>query len=83
MRQSDRVLDLEKYKVIDSDAVMKTVSSKHLLANLENVTVHCLGVHSAKKSFAYWQSLRVFWQRFFEESKATLKTYSIERRINE
>lgn len=78
MRQSDRVLDLEKYKVIDSDAVMKTVSSKHLLANLENVTVHCLGVHSAKKSFAYWQSLRVFWQRFFEESKATLKTYSIE-----
>ena len=83
MRQSDQIVDFEKSRIIDTGKVMETVSRKNLVPDLHDVEVHCLGVHSARKSLQYWQSLKRFWQTYFEQSKAVLKTYTIERRIYE
>lgn len=83
MRQSDQIVDLEKSGIINIGKAMETVSRKNLVPDLHDVEVHCLGVHSAKKSLQYWQSLKRFWQTYFEQSKAVLKTYTIERRIYE
>ena len=83
MRQSDKIVNLETYRKIDTKKVMKTVNKSHLISDLQGVEVHCLGVHSAKKSLQYWQSLKGFWRTYFEQSKALLKTYTIERRIYE
>jgi len=79
MRHETGALDLEGPRVLSADRLLAKVERQGLLAELRGVEIHVLGVDSAGKSVAYWNSLRDFWNAYFQRARASLKTYSILR----
>jgi hypothetical protein len=83
MRQNTQELNLEKYSVIDPEAVMRELIQRTPIPSLNNVRVWCLGVHSAGKTPAYWYSLRAFWEKYFQLAKISgLQAFSIEHKVS-
>jgi hypothetical protein len=82
MRQDSRELNLETTKQWVPQEEIKTLSQKRLVADLQGVEVHALGVDNAGKDLTYWQSLRQFWIKYFEFADAKLYRYSIQRESN-
>ena len=62
-------------------AALRTVERRNQVADLRGVDVYVYGVHAAHKDVAYWQSLRTFWARYFAESGAALKCFSVMRDV--
>jgi hypothetical protein len=79
MRQCSGDFDLEKPDRIDWQSVLSRVKISSLIPDLAGVKVWCLGVHSVGKSPVYWQNLKMFWEKYFEQAKAQSLTYSMER----
>ncbi len=79
MRQSTPELDFERTKTIPHVQVLTTVTKRGMLAHLQGVEVHALGVDGAGKSFDYWNSLHDFWEAYFQKAGANLKRYSALR----
>ena len=79
MRESTNDLDFERAKTISLAQVLPSVEKRGLLAHLQGVEVYALGVDGAGKSFAYWNSLRDFWEAYFHKAGANLKKYSALR----
>lgn len=82
MREYGRHVDLESPNRIDVDKVLSEVISKKLIPSLDGVRVWCVGVHSSGKTPQYWNTLRDFWTRYFQQAKAIQPiVFSMERRI--
>ncbi len=79
MRESTDDQDFERAKTISLAQVLPSVEKRGLLARLQGVEVYALGVDGAGKSFAYWNSLRGFWESYFHKAGANLKKYSALR----
>ena len=79
MRQSTPELNLESLKIVPpfSTVAMRCGS----LPDLHSVQVDVLGADGAGKSSDYWQSLRSFWESYFQIKGALLRTYSILREL--
>ena len=82
MRQCAHKIDIEKPQTIGVEKILNKVEQLGLIPQLNGVRVHCLGVHSAGKTPAYWLGLRAFWSGYFKKAGAELITFSMERRIN-
>jgi hypothetical protein len=83
MRQATRDLNLEHQSMVQTNAALRQVANKKLLADLRGVDVYAEGVDGAGESVGYWQSLRDFWTAYFGRSGATLKCYSVLRDVPE
>jgi nitric oxide reductase activation protein len=81
MRQSTRVLDLERPAVVRKTEALQQVAKSHLIPNLHGVKVYALGVDASGRSVNYWQTLRDFWIAYFEQAGALVEDYSILRSI--
>ncbi len=81
MRQSTRVLDLERPTAVHKTEALQQVAKSHLIPNLHGVEVYALGVDASGRSVNYWQTLRDFWIGYFELAGATMKSYSILRQL--
>ncbi len=81
MRQCAQGDNFEKPPLIKTEYWLERLHQLGLVPSLPGVSVRCLGVHTADKDAAYWRSLRDFWAAFFKESKATLISFSADRRI--
>jgi hypothetical protein len=81
MRQSTRVLDLERPAVVHKTEALQQVAKSHLIPDLHGVEVYALGVDASGRSVNYWQTLRDFWIGYFELAGATVENYSILRQI--
>lgn len=79
MRQSTGEVDFERTKIILPVQMVATVTKRGMVAPLQGVEVYALGVDGAGKLFAYWNSLRGFWEAYFQSARANLKTYSALR----
>lgn len=81
MRQSSKVLNLERETVIDADQALARIKNAGFLPDLSNVNVAVLGVHTTGKRMSpgYYQSLEAFWQRFLTEAHAELLTFQTDR----
>jgi hypothetical protein len=82
MRQSSRVLNLERPGVVHKTEALKRIGKSHLIPDLHGVEVHVLGVDANGRSVNYWQSLRDFWIGYFDTAGATVKSYSVLRQIS-
>ena len=81
MRQSTRVLDLERPKLVHKTEALQQVAKGHLIPDLRGVKVYALGVDASGRSVNYWQTLRDFWIGYFALAGATVESYSILRQI--
>ncbi|MGA2116678.1 MAG: hypothetical protein ABSH56_18215 [Bryobacteraceae bacterium] len=81
MRHSAPPPNIELPAVIPVAAALRTVERRNQVADLRGVDVYVYGVHAAHKDVAYWQSLRTFWARYFAESGAALKCFSVMRDV--
>jgi len=63
-------------------SLMQEVENKALIADLRDVEVWALGVSTTRKTYQYWNSLKIFWKNYFEISKAFLISFSVERKWN-
>lgn len=81
MRQSTRVLDLERPAVVHKTEALQQIAKGHLIPDLHGVHVYVLGVDASGRSVNYWQTLRDFWIGYFELAGATVENYSILRQI--
>jgi hypothetical protein len=81
MRQSTRVLDLERCPLVHKTEALKQTVESHLIPDLHDVAVYALGVDASGKSVNYWQTLRDFWIGYFALAGATVERYSILRQI--
>jgi hypothetical protein len=50
--------------------------------DLHHVKVHALGVDGVGKPTVYWLGLERFWTRYFQESGATLDSFSVLRELS-
>lgn len=82
LRHNAGRFDLESPSRLDHETLLSEAEKQGFIVSLKGVEIFCFGVHGAGKSFVYWESLRKFWEGFFEKSQGKLKTYSILRRIN-
>ena len=81
MRQCTAALDFESPSRLKPESIALEVAQKGLVYKVPGVRVHCLGVHSAGKTPAYWQDLKAFWTLYFERAGAKLLTFSMDRRF--
>jgi hypothetical protein len=81
MRQSTRVLDLERPALVQETKALQQVAKSQLIPDLRGVDVYVLGVDGTRKSVNYWQTLRDFWMGYFALTEATVNTYSTLRPI--
>ena len=77
MRESTSCLDLEAAKVVPPFLSVTNRCGK--TADLENVQTYVVGVDGAGKPTEYWQSLRNFWQAYFQNARADLRNYTVLR----
>jgi hypothetical protein len=73
-------LDLETPQLI-TDKTIPEAERKGLIADLSGVQVWVIGVSTINKSFPYWNSLKLFWTKYFEKAGAQLMAFSAERNI--
>lgn len=73
-------LDLETPQLI-TDKIFPETERKGLIAELSTVQVWVIGVSTIDKSFSFWNSLRLFWTKYFEKAGAHLMAFSAERNI--
>jgi len=83
MRQETAAINLETPSLVFAERLIAKVEKQRLLTDLQSVEVYMLGVDSAGKSVAYWDSLRDFWAVYFRRAGASLKSYSILRDLPE
>lgn len=81
MRECGRQFNLEKPRRIDASILTK-VKDSGLIPSLKGVKVWILGVHSSGKTEVYWNTLKEFWLRYFNQAGAQIINYSIDRRWN-
>jgi hypothetical protein len=79
MRHNTAYLDLETPASIKKGLIDGV--QKNRIPDLGGVEVYVLGVHSFGKTPQYYQSLREFWWQYFGRANATVKVYSMERRL--
>ena len=58
---------------------IERAKTRRLLANLRDAQGLALGVDSAPNGKSTWECSRQFWTRYFAESGATLRVYSVLR----
>jgi hypothetical protein len=77
MRQSTSELNLDSLQIVPPfSAVAKRCGA---LPALQHVQVDVLGADGAGKSTTYWQSLQGFWETYFHNAGADLRSYSVLR----
>lgn len=81
MRHSAPPPNLEAPAVVPVASALRTVERQNLIANLRGVDVYVYGAHAANKDVPYWQSLCAFWSRYFAQSGAALKSFSMMRDV--
>jgi hypothetical protein len=81
MRHSAPPPDIESPRLVPVAAALLAVEARHQIADLRTVDVYVYGVHAAEKDIPYWQSLRAFWERYFREAGAALKSFSMMRDV--
>jgi hypothetical protein len=77
MRQSASPVNIERPVSVPTQTALRSAKAAHLLANLKDVDVYSYGVHADGKSVKYWRSLREFWEKYFLDAGANLRTFSI------
>ena len=77
MRESVPFLDFERAKVVPEYRFVANKCGE--LSALKNTVVYLVGVDGAGKSAAYWESLHQFWREYFQDTGATLKTFTVLR----
>jgi len=75
MRHNTDGIDLSGVAKIPQDVLSK-VRGQGLIARLKGVKVWALGVHTNGKSQHYFEGLQGFWTQYFQESGASLETFS-------
>jgi hypothetical protein len=81
MRQCSRKFNFEKMATINNTLIEKTVK-EGLIPDLTGVKVYVAGVHTIGKSQGYWESLKNYWQEYFNKAGADLKSFIMERGFN-
>ena len=80
-------LNLERETAIDVEKDLQEAKDRGLMANLEGVEVYCLWLHGGLKGEdvppLYWNSLREFWEAYFEQCGATVKKFSMAWDVKE
>jgi hypothetical protein len=79
MLQVAREVNLETKGTVSVDSVFETVERGMLVARLNDVEVHVLGVSAAGNDITQWEHARRFWTAYFAKAGAMLTTYSILR----
>jgi hypothetical protein len=79
MRHSTAELDFESGNSVPSFAELKQRPSAVPIAILKGVEAYALGVDGAGKPIGYWQSLKAFWNEYFENAGTALRAYSVLR----
>lgn len=79
MRHSTAELDFESGNSVPSFTQWKQRPNAVPVPTLQGVQVYVLGVDGAGKSIGYWQSLKAFWNGYFESAGAALRNYSVLR----
>ena len=77
MRQSTPCLDLESAKVAPPSSIGANRCGEPAL--LINVQTYVLGADGVGKPLRYWQNLRTFWEAYFQNARAVLRTYTVLR----
>jgi hypothetical protein len=77
MRQSTPCLDLESTKVVPTFSSVGNRCGEP--ATLDKVQTYVVGADGAGKPTGYWQSLKKFWQAYFQNARADLLTYTVLR----
>jgi hypothetical protein len=77
MRESVPFLDFERAKVVPEYQFVANKCGE--LSALKNTVVYLVGVDGAGKSAAYWESLHQFWREYFQDTGATLQTFTVLR----
>jgi hypothetical protein len=77
MRESVPFLDFERAKVVPEYRFVANKCGE--LSALKNIVVYLVGVDGAGKSAAYWESLHRFWREYFQDTGATLQTFTVLR----
>lgn len=76
MRQCSDTIDLERVRQVAVDKSINSTRDLGLLPRLKGASVYVLGAHSAGKSPLYWDSLRKFWEEYFQTTGARVKEFS-------
>ena len=75
LRHFTRSINMERVKEVERERILDALRQQQLLPTLQNVDVHCLGVHLQNKTPRYWQSLKDFYTNYFAETGAELRTF--------
>src|SRR5262249_3041930 len=67
MRHSTAELDFESGNSVPNFAQLKRRPNAVPVAALKGVEVYALGVDGAGKPITYWQTLKVFWEEYFQQ----------------
>ncbi len=76
----NRWIDLERREVIDI-GLLDQVKRVYGVPNLAGAKIYVYGAHGNGKSLVYWNSLKKFWESYFQEAKGELKIYSPLREV--
>src|SRR5439155_3161327 len=79
MRQEAGELNFGRIKELCYPDLIEKVRARRLLASLEDTQVYALGVEAAPNSKVAWDCARQFWNRYFTESGAAIRAYSVLR----
>ena len=73
--------DFEHLDTIPTDQIIGRLKKAKVIPSLKGAIIFALGVDPAGKSAATFTSLRDFWFKFFRESGAEVRVFSIDRRV--
>ncbi len=76
----NRWVDLERKEAIDI-GLLDQVKRVYGAPNLAGVKIYVFGSHGNGKSLVYWNSLKKFWESYFQEAKGELRIYSPLREV--
>lgn len=80
MRHIDHRFDLQNVPVVPLHLI-QSVEKKGMIPQLEGVKVFVGGAHPIDKDARYWQSLKAFWEAYFQKAKAVLENFSINQEM--
>ena len=83
MRQETPELNLAPAKTTSLQPELDAVRRQRLIPDLKRVDVYVLGADNAGRDIGYWQTLRDFWQAYFQATGANLRSYSVSRELPE
>jgi hypothetical protein len=81
MWQETRELNFSKATELCAKSAFEEINSQKLLPNLRDADVYALGVDSAGRKRIDWVCAREFWAKYFQETGATLRDYSVLRNV--